>query len=98
MEIKYLLSQIHIRQLYYIYVNRHNGIILQSRNTYILNKYLIIMSMMAKIGGNTVLKHSKQKLTGHFTEPDAKKVNKIQTINLGCTERVYLRLCICGMP
>lgn len=50
---------------------------------------------MTKIGVNTELKHSKQKLVGHFTEPDAKKVNVIQKINLGCTEHVYLRLCFC---
>lgn len=38
---------------------------------------------MTKVAVHTELKHSKQKLAGHFTELDAKKVNIIQKISLG---------------
>ena len=36
------------------------------------------MRVMTKAVFHTELKHSKQKLAGHFTEPDAKKVIVIQ--------------------
>lgn len=50
---------------------------------------------MTKVVVNTESKHSNQKLTGHFAEPDAKKVSIIQKISLGCIKHVCLRLYFC---